>query len=129
MNVANMELCKSLYELSGWDGTFQFWSKGVNGYLPYMVVEREPIWKDDYYPAYDLGYLLRKLPHHKDGFYYFRPHLEQERDKKWGAYLECDTTYEGQELLASGVDDTPEDATCKLAIELFKQGVLVKEES
>lgn len=69
MYVANLELCKELHELSQWDDTpvmrvvYQEGEEAIvsndmsvladvlNGEVPKQLV-----------PAYDLGYLLRKLP-------------------------------------------------------------------
>ena len=123
MNVASLDLCKELYELSGWiDAPWAYQLEvGKRGLEAVEVVDnshwggisrhlfekdtitgREPA----YLPAYDLGYLLRKLPegcsiHKKEnGYRWSMNHITDE----------C--------------TDTPEDAACKLAIELFKQGVL-----
>lgn len=95
MNVASLELCKELYELSGWKtgGDKPTWNgrKGVNSA-----------------PAYDLGYLLRKLPYH--------------------GVISGQGTF--RQASCSGYiasSDTPEDALAQLAIELHKQGVLTSE--
>ncbi len=104
MNVASLELCKELYELSEWNDP-----------------DAPSEYSDDHkfqYSRYTLGYLLRKLPkgcsvyyiHNKDDFYT----SEYKHDKAG--------------FLTQGTGaDTPEDAACKLAIELFKQKVLVKD--
>lgn len=109
MNVASLELCKKLYELSGWEGDEDIymhqerskWVKGKGSYITNLV------------PAYDLGYLLRKLPavHNHD---YLQ--LRKVNSDLWVAYY--------PEI--GGHADTSEDATAKLAIELFKQGILKK---
>lgn len=107
MNVANLELCKELYELSNW--TTDKWIDGdtglpINGYLAVGDV-----------PAYDLGYLLRKLPPS-----YSVRHTSE------GVF----TVILHQGVLSKQTQaDIPEDAACKLAIELFKQGILQKETS
>lgn len=63
------------------------------------------------FPAYQLGYLLSKL----NGFL---PTVHQNEHQRWVAYsTPRPGVYE---------DDTPEDAAAKLAIELFKQGILMK---
>ena len=64
MNTASLELCKELFELSGWDGT-AYEHELLNGKhytrtLP--VKEMTHFDQNTYIPAYDLGYLLRKLP-------------------------------------------------------------------
>jgi hypothetical protein len=99
MNVANLELCRELYDLSGWE-------------TPYLKTLRQnpndgiKIIKT--YPAYDLGFLLRKTN------FGVRPH-----DEGWKAF------YYSKEMTG----DSPEDVAVKLAIELFKQGILTKEHS
>lgn len=98
--VASLELCKELYELSGWIDRKEL-------RLDYVVGK-------GVLPRYDLGYLLRKLPLGsqvytsigKPNKYY--AHYHELRGEKSGF---CEA-------------DTPEDAACKLAIELFKKGIL-----
>ena len=53
MNIASLELCKELYELSGWDDNF----------LPHEVYST-PI-KTIHLPVYSLGYLLRQFEQFK----------------------------------------------------------------
>ena len=110
MNVASLELSKTLLELSGWDDTDDSWAKAVGEI-----------------PAYDLGYLLRKLP---------APTIIRHRveNKKYNKRPEWGITFGsggGRKLIIGGLPnaeaDTPEDAACQLAIDLFKQGVLKKE--
>lgn len=134
MNVASLELCKELYELSGWfDTSYKHYE--INGEYqlkPSIGIHDE--WGGEgrnvlsmLAPAYDLGYLLRKLPAsiiEKDGAY------------RGGAprQLSICTNYRvlnTEPLWVAGYGkayankaDTPEDAACKLTIELFKQDVL-----
>jgi hypothetical protein len=72
MNVASKELCEELRELSGWKKTDRYWHQRLDDgaetdkYNPF-VAERPAVWKTTEWkmtPAYDLGYLLRKLPQH-----------------------------------------------------------------
>lgn len=95
-DVASLELCQELHKLSGWD---EEWLSHSNTT-----------------PKYDLGYLLRKLP----------PSTEIKRMGKaradivrLGEYVAWNDNHKGRYHA-----DTPEDATAKLAIELFKQGIL-----
>jgi hypothetical protein len=113
----DLELSKTLWELSGWKN------------------EEQPIHPDwdsftDLVPAYDLGYLLRKLPpvlkEDGDNFHLCIMANATSNIGKWFAdYLNIKRK---QWLLDSKeVDsnaDNPTDAACKLAIELFKQGIL-----
>lgn len=103
MNVANKELCKELYDVSGWgDGPDMQKLDWLDYYDSWSV------------PAYPLGYLLRKLP---DGSYL---------SKGKRLYTASTGNYKaGQNPFPYTLHaDTPEDALCQLAIELFKQGVL-----
>lgn len=99
MNTASLELCKELYELSGWEGEEDVYRQAEPGEEDENVV----------CPAYSAGYLLRKLPKDETTYGF--------KLGKWYAQ------YQAAPVFA----DTPEDALCKLAIELFKQGVLKKE--
>jgi hypothetical protein len=99
MNVASLELCKALYELSGWAGDDSFGDMDSGKSAT---------------PAYDLGYLLRKLP---QGTHIVKNTGDKPDYSCW-SYL-----HENVDTVRA---DTPEDAACMLAIELFKQGVLKK---
>lgn len=71
-------------------------------------------WKYDHINSYTLGFLLRKLP---------------ESNREYDVVLRFSKTTKLWRCSLKGYDhgraaDTPEDATCKLAIELFKQGIL-----
>ncbi len=98
MQVADSELCRKLFVLSGWSDPDK--NPEVS---EYAYTERgEPI------PRYDLGYLLRKLP---EATYLNKPYE--------GNLWSC-----GYNMEFIGEADTPENAVCKLAIELWKQGIL-----
>lgn len=109
MNVASLDLCKELYELSGWKGTHCYWV--MDDGTPYLAYGERMNGLS--LSAYDLGYLLKKL-HELP----FSVALNNQYNGKWNAYYQLGALIEPQEA------DTPEDAACKLAIELFKQGVL-----
>lgn len=123
MNVASLELCKELYELSQWrydSGTNGFWySDGMQG----LVLAT---WVENSTPAYDLGYLLRKLPP------YLEPIYSQTGSKAAGLKM-----YKSRVGYRFGYqhypdlnvrESLPENAICKLAIELFKNGILTRED-
>lgn len=137
MQVASLELCKTLYELSGseWITTQYVWREHhPNGASIVMsrAEQEADSWRfrnspeaprfreeNDFYPAYDLGYLLRKLPQT------IIKHTvidkgEDNTDFYLAEYLIGNNP---SHTIGNGAY-TPEDATCKLAIELFKQGVL-----
>lgn len=142
MNVASLELCKDLYELSGWGYTYHAFGVGEHD-----LTDKQWYWfegkrtgsyweaiKADWYdrdpfdgrrptatthrmdllaPAYDLGYLLRKLP---------QVHISQQ-PSHWAAWCVSEATANIDTICG----DTPEDAAAKLAIELFKQGVFTRD--
>lgn len=115
MNVASKELCERLYELSGWAGT----DEQHHG-EQYMDI-RSGEFDERLVPAYDLGYLLRKLPHaapNMRGTISYWLGLTAGHDSEWFAW------YDGTTYQAYG--ETPEDAATKLAMALFEQGVLTK---
>lgn len=135
MNVANKDLCADLYELSGWDEAEKFWVPTIQP----GPVEGEPIiryeladspvpGKPDGYgghywsrPAYGLSFLLRNLPAGIKGNYL---NIVCAGRSRWLAMYGRSTT--ATKTGQFGEADTPEDALCMLAIELFKQGVLTK---
>lgn len=137
MNVASLELCKELYELSGWRervGLQYFPDKFYATHLRLDLEEEVTPTMDESYeadficPAYDLGYLLRKLPHKtRVDKHTIRGHPDRRRrlpdHDVYNAFLHTATNQCWQQA------DTPEDAAAKLAIELFKQGRLKREES
>lgn len=111
MNVASLELCKELYELSGWKTGVWYWTNGPYSPEESLVTDLTGYQNDDIFePAYTLGYLARKLPH--------------------GANLEIGKSSIGYVARWEGVakhskaDDTPEDAACKLCCELIRQGII-----
>src|SRR5260221_9447676 len=123
MNVARLELCKKLYTLSGWketDNFYQFieYSDLSTGYYLTNPTVAAPLHANAY-PAYDLGYLLRRLPPlgYKDDGRMADSWLTLElAGGKW---------FCGHKGWGDGAEaNTPEDAACKLAIALFQQGIL-----
>ncbi len=138
MQTASLELCRTLSELSGWTDTDKSW------FLGSKYSSTEPDWNagntdtedgNGYFkqfPAYDLGYLLRELPntesrqHDSTEDLYSLMITWETEISKWKAGYKHNTDNYWQ--LHKAVADTPEDAACKLAIELFKQGVLKRED-
>jgi hypothetical protein len=128
MSSASLDLCRELYKLSGWLGSANV-EVGI-----YNPGDEYDWWYDKYAnpiaPRYDLGYLFRKFQEHKldtvvrwvNG----RPVDKIDLAiKEWhGKYIA------GWLHLPFGeyfIADSPEDAACKMAIELFKRGILTKE--
>lgn len=123
MTTASLDLCKELYKLSGWDfesssyptDNLYHQNSGNGLVIPTLAILNK--YPDKYTPAYDLGYLLRKLPQK------IKPGLFRNPDStnfEWSAicYARAD------EFMMTAKADTPEDCAAKLAIELFRQGVL-----
>ena len=126
MQTASLTNCKRLYELSKW-GELEHgqWIYCDNELM--LVHEdndegglvgegysyrEEDIIKKGFIPAYDLGYLLRKLPRY--------------------SCIEIDDVISATHTNKDHRDftevaDTPEDACALLAIELFEQGILEKD--
>lgn len=121
MNVASLELCKELYELSGWeDGARLPWYCWIEAHQEYDIDNGRPE-----FPAYELGYLLRKIKNQltKNQWLDIRVN-EKSTDGYVGAY---GTWEQGHlEHLEAAI---PEDAAARLAIELFKQGILEREDN
>ena len=120
MQVSSLENSKRLFELSGWQNTRDFWYKtpkidlrsgsAIDDYSHWKV---KPLgYRGKYstsHPAYDAGYLLRKLQEAVSLSCY---------DSEWrAAYGKEDGIYA----------DTPEDALALLAIKLFEEGVLTND--
>jgi len=144
MNVASLELSKELYELSGWKSDFLMYIKSASGwvvmnqhqYHNYRAASGKPghfVSVD----AYDLGYLLRKLPRWYDKdrvkgpMHAFLLQLQPSPvSTNWQAFYRYENKnpngYESEVTLKVEAG-TPEDAAAKLAIELFKQGVLTRD--
>lgn len=145
IDTASLKLCKELYKLSGWEDTYFF----IRHHKPNgatLVMERQTMTNEslrfrgrnppevqkrfeeenDFWPAYDLGFLVRKLPDYvklfrnNEGQYYSAAVTANFRHPRnpLGSPDDAHQWY---------ISDTPEDALSKLAIELFKSGVLVKE--
>lgn len=124
-NVASLENCKRLYELSGWVNGRSIWSLSASGHKAVTTTKRhfDTDRKLPAYPAYSAGYLLRKLPE--------RHHLAHKVETITGTpYYEASLREivgtKGARIVALGRADTPEDALALLAIKLFKQGILKK---
>lgn len=118
MNVASLENCKELYKLSGWKDTELVYAihgtnpTFANNVLPDIDFNNSP-------PAYDLGYLLRKLP----SFYFV--YCGKSGETWYPAEMQGGPTMKMPPYIFDNLTaDTPEDAAAKLAIELHRQGVL-----
>lgn len=118
MNVASLELCRELEKSSGWGGTEHIWSLSSSAaWRPIRSTLRPSSPKMLYrvkaglvYSAYDLGYLMRKLP---EGY------AVQKRFTDfvaWWADRDTDMPW--------GFGSTPEDAVAQACLELLNKGVL-----
>ena len=123
MKTANLGLCRTLFELSGWGGTEKRWYGSLQFPDNCVAGLIDNFGEQGVCPAYDLGYLLRKLPDYvklfrnNNGTYYCAAVTDGFRhpDNRLGM---PDTAHDWYTA------NTPEDAACKLAIELFKKGIL-----
>lgn len=134
MNVASRILSEELFKISGWGKTPWLYFKSPSRATDWSLITGEGYWEAvkshsglelNTLPAYDAGFMLRKLPlitHHgglafghvKDGTWYFNLTLTGIRA-------------DGRQSSFSSEADTLENALAKLSIELFKQGVLTQE--
>lgn len=130
-NVASLELCRELYELSGWiEQTFwhvNYFDNTSNGNWKIETQARHPLPLEASsvnVPAYDLGFILRKLPPYLNEdvqqVYLF---LGSDSDRLWRS--DYHNLY--KKTLYHVIADTPENAVCQLAINLFKQNILKRE--
>jgi len=106
-SVASLELCKELYELIGWGGNDRWYMTDPEGKVIGTATPR--IFKSDRdygngyrtdTPAYDLGYLIRKLTT-------FYPHITG-----------TDYAVRMQNIVWSG---EPENEAARLCIDLLKE--------
>lgn len=107
MNTANLELCQELHELSGWI------DPGAGGWSHVPGA-----------PYYTLGFLLRKLPETAPVYDDIGSLELYKASGSWGIWYCVVDDYGNYDTEAN----TPEDAAAKLAIELFKQGILTRSE-
>lgn len=151
MNVASVALCKELFKLGGWVDTYLAYHKDSQGdwgepihsevYERYLIDavkvlrgEKEGLTykKDMVLPAYDFGYLLRKLPRSVTEFWgraYPASPCLMFSGTQWVMFYQSEMSGEhNTDELFGQFADTPENAACMLAIELFKQGILKREE-
>lgn len=113
MHVTRVDLCKQLYDLSGW-GNASWWHECCTdgAYHTTISLRDERYTQNVYIPAYDLSYLLRRLP------------------KVWvmgpipGAMwmITYNPGLPQREIIIQ--DESLEDAVCRLAIALFQRGIL-----
>jgi hypothetical protein len=124
IHVANQDLCQRLLALSGWRDTEHYW------YQNWLRQDRWEVGSIGYQdestlPAYDLGYLLDNLPPNTQIMY---THKEGKRDYAVASAYRFDPSRCYCELLADAKADTPVNALCWLAIALFQQGIIKKED-
>lgn len=126
MNIASLAPCKRLYELSEWEPEHREWWGLLNGGYKAGISEVRQSGRfnseEIICPAYDLGFLLRKLPKsHRppDGYVdLFSLYLI---DDDPAVVLVWAAGY-GSQLAVEA--DTPENAACELAIKLIEQGII-----
>lgn len=103
MFVASKDISKRLFSISGWKD--QVWVNATGA------------------PVYGLGFILRKLPPYipTDTGRAFLALYRSEQGWKAGYLIGRE---DNEELLYPTDDDFAEDVVCRLAIELFNDGVL-----
>lgn len=135
---ASLELCKELYELSGWGETLAYYeqSDGIPPGEPYIVypelIKQYGLWGTQEVkvrtPAYDAGYLLRKLPRvieEMDSLKFLSVEPSPISSREWEAGY-SDENYDKPEFVC--YSETVEDCLASLAIELFKENIIKRGE-
>lgn len=122
IGVASLDLCKELHRVSGWKDTQLIYYANAGEHSGTVDDRRMLMEKDANLPAYDSGFLLERLPHFIElvqlsGGY---------TPNGWRAIKKSSQDYWHKGGPIQVDSDNPTDALCKLAIELFKQGVLKK---
>ncbi len=126
MHAASLELCKELYEVSNWRGLDYIWCPEFHSGSWNVIYNPSPSLIGTY-PAYDLGYLLRKLPaiiRPNDTLYTFyisKLNNDTFMADYWRVQDGFNVPYYGNINIGA---TEPENSACKLLIELFKQGIL-----
>ena len=114
-SVARLELCKELYVLSRWNLTEKHWYHGKPTYhTPYP-------WEC---PAYDLNMLLEKLPQNS-----WVGYVDTSGQRGYALAKTYAWNAQGDDIekIAECRGETLEDAACKVAIELWRRGVLKRD--
>jgi hypothetical protein len=133
MKCASFNLCKELYELTKWSsGDLKGWFGDFHdeNNLGYFVSDGNGSSSISWIcPAYDLGYLLRKLPtFYDDGkMVYLLTIQPNPIGPGWQAHYRFASRTPNSSNTGSKFRQeaaTPEDAACKLAIDLFKKEIL-----
>ena len=115
------ELCKEVYELTGWIGTLQvIWNDQVTVVEPYVERWAQEEKYANYAPLYTSDYLLEKLPRYI--------YLQQSADgKSWGASQLQPTELRTAENAYQSINTsavTPLKALLKLTLKLHEKGLL-----
>lgn len=126
--VASEQLCHDLHFLSGWEGSDCTWVDHEVLNVPVFESMVNDILTVA--PAYDIHFLLDRLPHRvqDDGDYYFGMWKGESGWTIGYGTAEGEFCYYGEdetELFA--LANSCEDAAAKLTIALFKAGVLEKQ--
>ena len=125
MTTAYSELCKELYDLSGWSDTHYSYGY-MEGKSSVVGMRGAAHAFDDPSPVYGLGYLLRKLPPYLPHTRSYLTLSQYSLPPKSEEVIGWIASYGHHAMRLRMVGDTPEHAACKLAIELFKLGILTR---
>ena len=105
MNVVSVDLCREIYQLTGWVDQESWHSKFDIKDAESTVVEQRPVDNDLVWPAYDLKYLMSKLPKATRIVVGGGNNISYKNTNKTSDY-------------------SIEDAAAKLCIDLLKQGII-----
>lgn len=132
METASRELSEQLYQLSGWEADEWWHEHMIVGLDPIVTIKGDPETGEPICPAYDLSFLLRKLPrmHYEGRTPYFLTLMNGDQQAtNWicdymGLMQQWLHQYDKAKLVEA---DTPENAACKLCISLFRRCLLTKD--
>lgn len=127
MNFASIELCKELSALTKWSFPLNqgpFYCIDSEGrctvFAGFGPLRNARLENQTMFPAYDLGYLLRKLP----SFYF--PYKGKSGRRWYMGEITGSSRMPTCRVFDETESKTPEDAAIKLVTSLIKQGVLTK---
>ena len=115
-DVASVDICRELYRVSDWTGQYWWWTRhtyedGSEGYQ--LVGEHEAPFTGETIPAYDAAYLAAMLPAFRMG------------KEGNGSYRAGWMDYADRKVIMEASRTSLANAMARLAISLFKEGILL----
>lgn len=114
MHFAEVELCRKLYDVSGWDDTSFKYVGGSRDNIQLRPRNKRITAPD--VPAYDLGYLVRRLPYP----------VSVTANQKGFVTTAAMMRHRPPFFNYLARDASPENSTVDVLLEMFKQNVLTR---